>query len=1798
MLRILLPLFSMLVCSSMLHAQSMWSDASASTALSGDRRIIPEKFRSMRLDLNVLQPVLASAPDLYSTLGNAENLPVIEIPRPDGKMNRFQIAEAPVMAPELQAKYQDIRCYTGRGVDDPTAKIKLDLTPWGFHAMVTSATKETYFIDPMVHGNRDFYTVYFKKDYRPKKENAQWACETAPPDGAQEISVGHAQIGAVSPDFQGDTKLRRYRLALACTGEYASFHGGTKPLVLAAMNTSMNRVNGVYENDFAVTMQIIANNDAIIYLDAGTDPYTNGNGGSMLGQNQTTCNTVIGSANYDIGHVFSTGGGGVANLAVVCGNSKARGVTGSGAPVGDPYDIDYVAHEMGHQFSGSHTFNHCGSNNGQASAIETGSGITIMAYAGICGSDNLAAHSLDYFHGYNITEMGAFIYSGAGNNCPFKINSGNNNPVVNAGSNYTIPKSTPFALTAVGIDMDGDTLTYTWEQMDNGNASSPPVATDAVGPLFRPFKGTTSPTRVFPRLQDIVNNVNPTWEELPGAARTMSFRVVIRDNDWFAGCTDEDDMSVTVDDNSGPFLVTVPNTNILWNVGSSEMVTWDVANTTDAPVSCSHVRILLSTDGGFTYPVILADNEPNDGMTFITVPNNIGSNCRVKVEGMGNIFFDISDANFRIEAPVVATFFMNTDISEATLCAGDSTTINVDLSAVLGFNTPAGISVTGAPVGATVTINPNPVIPAGSASITISDVTPAMAGVYTLDIEAVAGIVTRNSTVTLTLLPGIPNVANLNIPANGATGVSTFPTLDWSTNFAVNSLVEIATSPSFSAGSIISSQMIGDTTWTAANLDAATVYYWRVLASNDCGAAAYSNIAAFQTGGASCNHDFISSDVPVAIDQATVNTIVSTLNVPDNKIIADVDVTLAINHTYTGDLIARLISPVNDTILLFDQPGVPASQYGCAGDNAALIFDSGAAQDASVLEDMCNGAPPSLGGIFQPIGSLNLLNGISAMGDWTLSVTDNFDEDGGALIAWNLSFCFPDSVPAGAILTNSILTVPAGGSGDITIAHLALSLSDTTTLGQFTITSLPNHGMLTLNGVPLGIGDVFTQEDINNNLVTYTNNGDPETSDDFHFDALDLNDNAWVHDGIFNINIIQNDLAATAVQTQDLLCFGDATGEITASATGLDGNYTYSLNGGMDQASNVFSGLTAGTYTVVVTGQFGFTVEASPVVIADAPQIMASTSVTLDDLTVTASGGTGALEYSINGVDFQAANLFLDLPNGTYTITVQDENGCTVTTQAIVSVDLLLVSSNIQNNVSCFGGNDGSITVTVDGGEAPYSYSLNGGTAQPSNMFTGLSAGTYTVVVTDNNGLTAETASVDLTEPSAIDVSAGATLNVVTVTASGGTGTLEYSLNNGAFQSSNVFPGLINGSYDVLVQDENGCTATTTVIVDVPTLDFTVDFTISLDCFGAADGMITANASGGIPPYEYKLDNGTYQGSNQFTGLAAAVYVVWVRDAAGTEVSTSVTIAEPTQLGVAVSVSFNDASVVFTGGTSPYSYVSNAPNQDLQNLPNGTYTVIVSDANDCTATSSFTINVAPLIIPMGGVDITPITCFSAADGSISVAAEGGIPPYEYSLDGVTFQPGGSFTGLDEGSYIITVRDSEGNLVSTNSISLPSPPAVVLTATVAGYTITATASDGIAPYTYSLNGGPAQSSGTFNDLAPGTYSVVATDANGCTAVQEDLIVVLSGIVNLTETWGLKLTPNPGTGLFQLSMQQAPAALQAEVFDVAGRLLHSLNFAPNGGEFTTTIDLRDLPNGTYLLRLTDGQQMGSVRLSKVE
>jgi hypothetical protein len=622
------------------RAANPWRDA---PEMAAGRRptelwITPSKFRPVALDHAAMRSALARA----RKESDANGAPAeIELPMPDGTTQKFAILESPVMAPELAAQFPEIKTYVGHGLDDRAATARLDITPAGFHAQVLSPRGAVY-IDPHTR-DATVYASYYKRDYR--KDADDFRClgpEPAP-------NVANAAGGALARSSGGN--LRTYRLAVAATAEYTAFHGGTVPLGLAAVVTAVNRVNGVYETEMAIRLVLVANNNLLIYTNANSDPYTDGNSSSLLVQNQSTLDGIIGSANYDIGHVFSTAGGGLAQLGVVCvSGSKARGETGTSAPIGDPYYIDYVAHEMGHQFGANHTFNStlgsCSGNRNASTAYEPGSGSTIMAYAGICSTDNLQPHSDPYFHAGSFDEIVVFSTAGSGSMCPVLSNTSNSFPTVSAGTNYTIPIGTPFTLTASGSDSNGDVLTFCWEERDLGVSTTLTAADNGASPLFRSFNPTTNASRTFPQLASILNNTASLGEKLPTTNRAMKFRVTARDNRAGGGGVNTADTTVTSTIAAGPFLITSHNGGGTFSGPTT--VTWNPAGTAGSPVNAANVKISLSTNGGVDFPIVLLASTANDGSESVPLPDIFASNGRIKIEAVGNIFFDVNNTNFTI----------------------------------------------------------------------------------------------------------------------------------------------------------------------------------------------------------------------------------------------------------------------------------------------------------------------------------------------------------------------------------------------------------------------------------------------------------------------------------------------------------------------------------------------------------------------------------------------------------------------------------------------------------------------------------------------------------------------------------------------------------------------------------------------------------------------------------------------------------------------------------------------------------------------------------------------------------------------------------------------------------------------------------------------------------------------------------------------------------------------------------------------------------------------------------------------
>ncbi len=622
----------------------------------GKRQIVPNKYLVYSLDLENLKTQLLSAPSEKSVVINNSEC-VVALPAPNGEMQLFKVVEASIMEAPLQSAYPNIRTYSIKGITDVYANGKLDFNEFGFHGMIRSVNGDFY-IDPYCLENTQHYITYYTADFtKPEQDKLPEVGLEKHEDDKKKADA--SSLSVVAPCVGAN--LRTYRVAVACTGEYAVAATGsatpTKAQTLARIVTTMNRVNGVYETEVSVRLVLVATETLVVFTNASTDPFNgNNNAVTLIGESQTVITNTIGSANFDIGHTFSTGGGGLAGLGVVCNNSqKARGITGSPSPVGDPYDIDYVAHEMGHQFNGNHTFNattsSCSGNRNASTSMEPGSGITIMGYAGICGTTNdLAPNSIAYFHAISYDELSNFVTTGGGSGCDVASSTGNQPPVVTGSSAFVIPKGTPFTLTGSATDPNGDALTYSWEQIDAGSAGG--NWNSGNKPFFRSYVPSTSPSRMFPILSAVLaNSLQATKGEfLPSTAQTLNFRLTARDNKMGGGGVCSANNVITINGTAGPFEVTYPNaTGITWGMNTTEVVTWNVNGTNLSPVNCASVNILISYNSGSSFTMLKA-SVANDGSEPVTVPTlsaNV-STCRIKIESVGNVFFDINTPNFTI----------------------------------------------------------------------------------------------------------------------------------------------------------------------------------------------------------------------------------------------------------------------------------------------------------------------------------------------------------------------------------------------------------------------------------------------------------------------------------------------------------------------------------------------------------------------------------------------------------------------------------------------------------------------------------------------------------------------------------------------------------------------------------------------------------------------------------------------------------------------------------------------------------------------------------------------------------------------------------------------------------------------------------------------------------------------------------------------------------------------------------------------------------------------------------------------
>lgn len=1128
-MRSLLFLLPSLLLVSFSHAQSYWTDVNPDALLlpeSSKHEVYPTQFRTLELELEGMKALLAEAPMEYTAAAKKKQIQ-IALPFPDGRMEVFRVVESPVMKPALAAKYPMIRTFSARSASGKPYSARFDYTVHGFHAVIRT-DEGTIYIDPFAEGQTQFYMSYFTRDYDLEGAGIYVpACGWDPLEAEEKGEEFTPQKGPESFD-QVPVELRVYDMALACTGEYGQAKGGTVAAVMSTFNTALNRVNEIVTPEAGFKFELIENNDLLVFLNPSTDPYTNSNvGNELLNQNTNAINTIINVNTYDIGHVFTLGCTDVGGVAggTVCSQNKARGVTCHGSSNIVAIAERIMAHELAHQFTASHTWSNCPGILGQLasdSAYEPGSGTTIMSYAGACGPENVQFGEDSYYHVRSIEQMRNYITVGLGSTCSTIIPLDNHIPEIDwpYENGFFIPISTPFELSASATDPDGHALTYCWEQYDLG-----PLAElgNPIGdsPLFRSFPPKQAQNRIFPRLPIILGNLSEDVEVLPTYSRNLTFRLTVRDNVPEGGGTVWQQVKFKSTDQAGPFLVTYPNTPGLQLTGGSfETITWDVANTHQAPVNCQAVNIRLSVDGGNTYPYTLAAAAPNTGSAVVAIPNITAVSARIRVEAADNIFFDLSNSNFQIVAPTVPgfTFQVNSPIFQ-TVCIPNEVEVLFSSASVLDYDSLLTLELlSGLPADATASFSSNPIVPGESTTLSL-DLNNLIGD---QDIELMVRVIaTGGDTLEVPLFFHLIynnfDALAMDTPANGAAGLDINEAIfTWTDLPQADSYdFELATSPSFSEETLINKKAGITTNSYVPNtvLEKNTLYFWRIRAANQCGSIDYLSPHAFHTVVLDCEK-FASNDVPMGIPSIGTPTRESKLTLLQEGTINDLNVVDVVGyHEGIQQLRMSLKGPDGTTVKLFGEYCGSSSPFN-------LDLD-----DESPFNPPC---PPNSGQAYKPSEPLSVFDGKNTAGTWTLvaQVTDEFG-NGGLLDGWGLEFCASFTPKNPYLVNNNTLTLPPAATQLILNQNLLVEDEDNTAEElTYTLVSPPSHGTLVWYNNDLEPGGNFRQISVNSGNVWYVHSGDGSAEDSFSF-VVEDGTGGWLGITTFTIQIDPNAPIAT-----------------------------------------------------------------------------------------------------------------------------------------------------------------------------------------------------------------------------------------------------------------------------------------------------------------------------------------------------------------------------------------------------------------------------------------------------------------------------------------------------------------------------------------------------------------------------------------------------------------------------------------------------------------------------------------------
>ncbi|MBC7884119.1 MAG: T9SS type A sorting domain-containing protein [Saprospiraceae bacterium] len=1102
---------------SLIFSQDVWkriNESSISLRSDDTRDIIPQKYVTFEFNAAHFLKQLESAPMEFSKISGRSQT-TMELPMPDGSLVKFAVWEAPMMEKELAQRYPSIKSYKGYQIENKLVIARFGTGPNGFHASIKTPRGMAY-IDPYSNRNQDDYISYYTADHLDNSLRDRVLCGTTEEFmlQSQRDRRGHSHR---NPD--GMMELRKYRLALGCTGEWGAIRV-TKEKALADMVTFVERANIVFETELSLTAVLIAKNDELIFLDGETDPYTNPDQGlSILGQNTNILNGRVGGGSYEIGHVFSVcyDVGGVAG-GNICTPGKGAGVTCHNSPSISNGIVLVFNHEVGHQMTAGHTFNHCGDTDqlSLGTAFEPGSGSTIMGYAGACGSDNLGIPRDDYYHVVTLEQILSFTNTAGSDayECAEKIDINNHIPVINLPykNGFSIPKSTPFFLQASAVDENGDIMTYNWDQFDN-QTSSPLGSPTGNAPIFRSLSPTSSTSRYFPNVSRILNGqFTDKTELLPTYGRDLTFRFVVRDNNPMGTAAVWEEMNFKVAENAGPFKLTYPILDYKLKVGKELNVNWDVANTDKAPVNCKYVDIYMSYNNSLDFNsenlVLVSKSTPNDGQEVIIVPNKTNTRARIVVKATENIFMTTGLFNSRIDLPETPSFFMDIAETITASCLPEGVNYEFTTTGLAGLTENIRFEViSGLPIGAIATFSSNEIEPGESTELSIDlSGTTGTADYFIVVRSYVEGIDTIDRTLQLKITSTDLSNIELLTPENGISGLPPVQKYTWAKKDDATSYeLEVASSPDFKPEHIVIKRTQTDNTYNSnVFLDKATIYYWRVRSSNACGYGDWSTISAFNTEALNCNVSK-TGDIILNISTSGMPKVEAPLVVFSDGIISDINVkNIRGDHQRSGDLVAFLVAPSGKEVMLWSRK---------CGTNKG--FNVG-------VDDQSNDyfqCPINTGKIYRPESPLNAFNGESMKGTWIMRIEDRASGEGGRFQGFDLELCANIVLNPPVLTRNEVLNIHPKDQRSIDrILLLSEDQNNTAEELKYTLVKAPVNGILSLNDIPMNAGSLFTQNNIDKFDLKYIHTADTEDDDSFSFTVSD-GQGGWVTITDFIINV-------------------------------------------------------------------------------------------------------------------------------------------------------------------------------------------------------------------------------------------------------------------------------------------------------------------------------------------------------------------------------------------------------------------------------------------------------------------------------------------------------------------------------------------------------------------------------------------------------------------------------------------------------------------------------------------------------